>query len=715
MYEPHASYISTGSSCRFMGVSALQLLRFRVTNFRSVKDSGWIDADRITALIGANEAGKTNLLLPLWKLNPAKEGEINLLSDLPRKAYNEMRAATPKPVFVEAWFGVPEPLATQMAASHGVDPESIRVVSVARDFGGERVVTFPRDQTARSIARAVFRERVAAHRKAVADLSSLKKAEQGVRDRLVGLLDAALAPDTDLGIDDVRALKTTLAAAAETQQSGTVGASAAALDALLAEMETSITKPRPSDVEALKQGLLQHLPAFVYYSNYGNLDSEIYLPHVIQNLKRKDIQGKEAAKARTLKVLFEFVGLKPDEILALGEEAPNAEQAQIEATAAKKKEREVLLQSASAKLTSAFREWWKQGDYRFRFQADGRHFRIWVSDDRRPEEVELEGRSTGLQWFLSFYLVFLVESREAHKGAILLLDEPGLSLHPVAQRDLARFFESLAGTNQLLFTTHSPFLVDADHLDRVRSVYVDDDGYTVSSPDLRAGNKDSQARSVYAVHASIGLTASEGLLLGCQPVIVEGASDQVLLGLMKLALIRESRITPSRELVFLPSGGVKGVKQVAAIVLGRDDDLPFVALDGDSAGRSMAAHLREGKEAWYANAKSRVVLATDLLTGLANAEIEDLFLPKFLVPIISKTVRGPGEDFEDVFQSGAPVVSRVDEWAKKHSFTLPDGWKVEVARAVKAKVLRASTPIAEMEATAGLWAALFKALGVPTT
>ncbi len=43
--------------------------------------------------------------------------------------------------------------------------------------------------------------------------------------------------------------------------------------------------------------------------------------------------------------------------------------------------------------------------------------RIWVSDDKRPEEIELEGRSTGLQWFLSFYLVFLVESADAHAGA----------------------------------------------------------------------------------------------------------------------------------------------------------------------------------------------------------------------------------------------------------------------------------------------------------
>ena len=52
------------------------LKRFRVRNFRSVDDSGWIDVDDVTALIGTNEAGKTNILLPLWKFNPAKEGAI---------------------------------------------------------------------------------------------------------------------------------------------------------------------------------------------------------------------------------------------------------------------------------------------------------------------------------------------------------------------------------------------------------------------------------------------------------------------------------------------------------------------------------------------------------------------------------------------------------------------------------------------------------------
>ena len=203
---------------------------------------------------------------------------------------------------------------------------------------------------------------------------------------------------------------------------------------------TAITAPHPSKVTKASAKVIEEMPSFVYYSNYGNLDSEIYLPHVIDNLKRDDLGAKEGAKVRTLKVLFDFVKLEPQEILKLGRDpAGKLSDEQIAEAAQNKKERDILLQSAGTDLTHKFRDWWQQGEYRFRFQADGDHFRIWVSDDLRPEDIELEGRSSGLQWFLSFYLVFLVESKDAHKGAILLLDEPGLTLHALAQEDLSDF------------------------------------------------------------------------------------------------------------------------------------------------------------------------------------------------------------------------------------------------------------------------------------
>lgn len=67
-----------------------------------------------------------------------------------------------------------------------------------------------------------------------------------------------------------------------------------------------------------------------------------------------------------------------------------------------------------------------------------------------------------------------------------MLDEAGLSLHPLAQKDLLNFFKSLSETNQIIHTTHSPFLVDTDNIDNVKIAYVDDNGYTVLSNNLRA-------------------------------------------------------------------------------------------------------------------------------------------------------------------------------------------------------------------------------------
>ncbi|GAB5512246.1 MAG: hypothetical protein Rhims3KO_36470 [Hyphomicrobiales bacterium] len=268
--------------------------------------------------------------------------------------------------------------------------------------------------------------------------------------------------------------------------------------------------------------LLRQLPKFVYYSNYGNLDAQIYLPHVVENLSREDLGYKEAAKARTLKVLFDLVSLSAEEILELGQASSASAQPisdeEIELNEEQLRERSALLQSASTKLTKTFRDWWKQVDYRFRLDADGAYFRIWVSDDGRSEEIELENRSTGLQWFLSFFLVFTYEGEDTHQNSVILLDEPGHSLHPLAQRDLSQFFDSLSKDNQILFTTHSPFMIDADRLDRVRKVYVDGKGYTVASGDLGRPTKAKELAAsrgaTYAVHSALNLTVAESFLIG---------------------------------------------------------------------------------------------------------------------------------------------------------------------------------------------------------
>ena len=65
----------------------------------------------------------------------------------------------------------------------------------------------------------------------------------------------------------------------------------------------------------------------------------------------------------------------------------------------------------------------------FSLRANGKYFKIWISDSKRHEEISLEGSSTKLKWLLSFYLTFLVESEEAHDNVILLLDKARVTLY----------------------------------------------------------------------------------------------------------------------------------------------------------------------------------------------------------------------------------------------------------------------------------------------
>jgi energy-coupling factor transporter ATP-binding protein EcfA2 len=655
-------------------------------------DSGWIEAEDVTALIGANESGKTNLITPLWKLNPAREGEIAPTSDYPKSMFADIRANPGDYCFIEADFYTGS-LFTRIARIAGISREEAEVVRVSRYFDGGYAVEFPGHKRETQLPATALIELVEKAAAEIEGITPLKTEETTKEALLSNIRDAASIYNSDEMLP-AKNFKMTSEAISKlipdnTAKSSSIYPRTKQLSEDLLNISNKLSAPRPGSDDETHKFMVENIPYFVYYSNYGNLDSEIYLPHVVDNLKRTDLGTKEAAKARTLRVLFKFVTLKPEEILELGRDfdvgnkgrKPTPEE--IDEVAEKKRIRSILLQSAGTKLTGKFKNWWKQGDYRFRFEADGDHFRIWVSDEKRPEEIELESRSTGLQWFLSFYLVFLVESEGDHSNSILLLDEPGLSLHPLAQRDLSAFFDSLSSTNQILYTTHSPFLVHADRLERARKVYVDGDGTTKATSDLRKGSDPKQAGAAYAVHSALNMNVAESLLLGCQPVIVEGPSDQHYLTAIKSLLIGAGKLKPTRELVFPPSGGTKNVRQIAGILSGRDEALPYVILDSDEPGMKLAKEL---STSLYNNDRDRII-TIEKYTSIPASEIEDLLPQEFLSAVVDKWERRPDEAFSDFVKSGIPIVNQIEAWAEAAGIKLELGWKVELAKRAKQQML----------------------------
>lgn len=612
----------------------MKLNKYRVTNFRSVEDSGWIECDNVTTLVGVNESGKSNLLLALWKLNPAREGKIDPLHDLPVSKLIVLRDDLENQKFITAQFILDDNDAkvisekAQTTCSAGVG------VVISRFYDGKYNLEFDRE----------------------------------------------LEPIQEVADSE--------------------------------EFDKDVWKNN------LNQIILGEMPKFVYYSNYGNLSTRIYLPNVIKWLNNERVDGIDMNEdqVRTLRVLFEFVGLNPKEILELGQDPkvvamqrtgyrssmPTVEE--IEKAQNDKEERSILLQSASNRLSNQFKDWWNQGEYKFRFEADGDYFKIWVSDKVRADEVALELRSTGLQWFLSFYLIFLVESSEQHKNAVLLLDEAGLTLHPLAQKDLCVFFDSLSKSNQIINTTHSPFIVDTTNIDRCRVVFMDDKGFTVASSDLRQGADCLNQKSIYAVHAAMGLSVSDILLQGCQNVVVEGPSDQFYLNAIKTFLIKEKLIAPSREIVFVPSGGVKGVPGVVSILCGKTEELPCVVVDSDCMGKDAVKKLQNGL---YKDYQKQIIQIKDIV-GYDESEVEDIIPITLLQRGINKLFNQVEEEnFEDVYKEGQPILPQLEAFAKKHNVELKLGWKVELAKTVKA-ALKLKTKAQIDEPIRDVWVSLFK-------
>ena len=591
----------------------MKLKRFRVENFRSVIDSGWINCDDVTTLVGINESGKSNILLALWKLNPARGGEIDYLHDMPATKLSDLRNKKENIFFIEALFELGES-ANGINDELGLSLSSEDQLVIKRNYNGDCRFTFE-DETIN---------------KKVEMLQKPKKVK---------------------GAED---------------------------------------KPGLSYQEILDV-ILRYVPSFVYYSNYGNLTSRIYLPYAIRWLNGESVPGIDMKEdqVRTIRVLFDYVNLKPEEILELGQDAVDVAyrrrnntsptEEEIKKAEADKEQRSLLLQSAGTKLTKEFRDWWKQGEYKFRFGADGDYFYIWVSDDKRPEEVDLELRSTGLQWFLSFYLVFLMECKGDNAGSVILLDEAGLTLHPLAQKDLAAFFNKLSEDNQIINTTHSPFIVDAENIDRCRVVYTNNDGGTVVSENLREGSGEIGEKSIYAVHAALGLTVSDVMLQGSKVVIVEGVSDQFYLSAIKNALIRDKQFAPQRELVFAPAGGAKGVQGIASLVSSVSDGLPLVILDSDKSGDEFKKKLENGL---YKDYKERLISVGDV-TGVEQSEVEDLIPYDFISRAVEKLLGVQDEDDEFEPESGKPILPQIEAFAHNRGITLDLGWKVTVAKAFK--------------------------------
>ncbi|MBN1351599.1 AAA family ATPase [candidate division KSB1 bacterium] len=143
-------------------------------------------------------------------------------------------------------------------------------------------------------------------------------------------------------------------------------------------------------------------------------------------------------------------------------------------------------EEASRAITDQIRRVWSQEPtIEIKLNVNGKILYIDICDSTTVFDTP-ESRSLGFRWYLSFYINFIAQTMQAKSHEyIFLIDEPGIHLHPAGQKDLVKVLEDLADRNQILYTTHSPFMINRQFPNRVRLVSKDKDGTKIDNEAYR--------------------------------------------------------------------------------------------------------------------------------------------------------------------------------------------------------------------------------------
>ena len=664
----------------------MKAIAFRVRNFRNIDDSDWISLDKVTAFVGRNESGKTALLKALHKFNPATPEPYDAQRDFPRDRYT--RDYVSNGSNSDEWpvcsvrYEIPDDLQAQIAELLGDDCAPPSTVVLTRYYDGSLDCEYEPQIDERRVAAAPVLAALKVFAAGARRLELSDEDPEQASARCAELANWATKwRDRLKGMEDLRGNEgARLLEFLRREANGKVDPTTADIvEALQQAVEPVLDEARKEPViDKINEVIKAELPVLIYFENYGILDSAIWLPRFLEDLNR----DQNDSRVRTINAMFKHVGLDPKDIAALGDSEARRLQAQgyqpsPEQIAANQKsidERAIRLSSASLDISRRFSDWWSQRRHKIRYHADGDYFRIWIADDLRPDvEIELESRSKGFQWFFSFYLVFLVESEAGHKDAILLLDEPGLHLHPTAQQELISFFEKLSESNQLAYTTHSPFLIDGEHLHRVRPVTEDDTGHSRITADEWPKDRET----IFPLQAAAGYAMIRGLFQHRKNVLVEGMSDFYYLHALSQQCERSGRAALAKDIYITPCGGTKNVGTIASLFLAQEVR-PLVLLDGDDAGR--ARHNALMKEL-YVEHDSNVLMLDDVLNRAGQeVEIEDILGEEVLLAGFNAVFgSNPLLALGSADRSVGSLPSQIEAAADRRSIELPQWWKASVA------------------------------------
>lgn len=574
----------------------MRLMKVRVHNYRSVEDSEEFEIGDLTCLVGKNEAGKTALLSAMRGLRPAQPFKFDETIDYPRRFSSKFDERHPDGLaeVIRTWWNLDD--ADKSAVEDQFGPGVLKTDMFQVHFGfryeeDARIWDIPVDE-AKCLEFLVNRH-------------ALDATERNV---LHGVTDGQ-------GAD--KALSA-LAQRTPKQQ--------ALLD--------TIKKSRKSKFSLGVIDILQsRQPKFFYTSHFERMSGMIS----IQKLQQ-DKQAKSVSVGDQIFLDFlEYAGTTLEELQQV--ERREALKAKCEA--------------ASNDITEEIFQYWSQNKaLEIVIEIDngkpkdpppfnsGMVADIRIRNTNHKATLPLSERSAGFVWFFSFLAQFK-QLKKTTGNVIILLDEPGLTLHGKAQGDLLRYIvERLLPDHQVIFTTHSPFMVPADRLVDVRiveDVIIEEKGKRpeIKGTKVRSDVLKVSDETLFPLQGALGYEITQSLFIGPNTLLVEGPSDILYLQILSQALMKRQREGLSNKWTLCPSGGI-------------DRIAPFVRLFcGNRINLAVLSDIANGDKTKIENLKKADILKAGHFytcadfTGQTEADVEDLFQPDLFVEMINRAYNVP--------------------------------------------------------------------------
>ena len=586
----------------------MKLVHANIQRYRSIGEPTEFDVEPdVTALVGKNESGKTAVLQSLYKSNPVDRAKFDPDLDFPTHRTREIaKGATVKVTDLTYELDGDDIAAVESFLCPGVLDDKCVVVTAGFRF----------NKTTWSIS--VNREKVLNSLRDSLDLPAADKTKVEGASTIDGLVEILQGLESD------------------------TPTATATLEKIKAWRDSN-------PVLAAIDILSKRRPKFVYFGDYDVMPGKVSIPRLISHRDSGALErGEEALLALLSMAEVELEDFSsPDShehLIRQMENASNAISDEVFKYWSQNKELQVKLQVIATAESGAEAP-----------LDQAPLLQVRVENRRHRVTVPFDERSRGFVWFFSFLAYFSKLEEESTQPLILLLDEPGLSLHATAQHDLLRFInERLAPHHQVIFTTHSPFMIDPHSFHRVRTVVDDSEtGTTVSADILK-----TDAESAFPLHAALGVELTQTLFVGPNVLLVEGPSDVIYLQYLSEQLIKVGKTGLDDRWVLVPGGGIS--KLAAFLTLfGANQMKVGVLADSSAQNNKTIGRLKASGKLYDAG-----IVQIGNASGAEEADIEDLLPAQLYVDLVNEAYRGELAGMSltlDELPDGPRIVKRVED------------------------------------------------------